>query len=92
MVLNMQNCEHDKTCKNGEYLDINSCTYKELIFDKLVRKCEDEIVSESETKLIIKRVTYEKGNCLYHTNSLVIGCLFLLAAITIVTDTIQNID
>lgn len=46
MVLNMQNCEHDKTCKNGEYLDINSCTYKELIFDKLVRKCQDKIVSE----------------------------------------------
>lgn len=46
MVLNMQNCEHDKTCKNGEYLDINSCTYKELIFDKFVRQYQDKIVSE----------------------------------------------
>ena len=46
-------CECDKTCKIGEYLDVNNnCTCKESIFDKLVLTCEDEVVNTSETALM----------------------------------------
>lgn len=40
-------CEYDKACRIGEYLDINNCTCKKCIFDKFVLTSEEKIVNTS---------------------------------------------
>ena len=49
-------CEYDKTCRIGEYLDIKNFASKELVIGKLVLTCEDEILNTTETMLV---------NCFY---------------------------
>ena len=36
-------CEFDKSCDIGEYLDYKNCRYKERIIDKLVEECSENI-------------------------------------------------
>lgn len=43
------NFECNKTCGISDYLKINICTCKELIFDKLVLPYEDRLMKKSET-------------------------------------------
>ena len=41
-------CEYDKACDVGEYLDYEHCKCRRKLVDKLVDKCT-ETVQESET-------------------------------------------
>ena len=38
-------CECDKSCEVGEYLDYKNCKYRKRLVDKLVKEC-NEIVEE----------------------------------------------
>ena len=51
------------------------------LFGKLLLECEDEILNATETLLNHKKLACEKSNCLFHTVSLMIICLLLLALI-----------
>ena len=80
------NCECNKACKIDDYLDIKNCSYEKCLFGKLVLGCEDEINTteiQSKDHLMIK-----KNNYLIQTVSLVIICLLLLVAISMVAITI----
>ena len=46
-------------------------------FGKLVFAYEDEILNTTQTLLVDKKITCDKNNCLIHTVSLVIICLYL---------------
>ena len=48
-------CECNKASKICEYLDIKTCSYKNRLIGKLVLACQDEILSTTETHLIIKK-------------------------------------
>ena len=63
------NCQCDKTRGIGVYLDINKCTCKEVIFDKLVLTCEDEIVDTSGTASIkfLDKMQYMKKLIVFFT-------------------------
>ena len=37
-------CESDKSCDVGKYLDYANCKYRKGIIDKLVLECEDEVL------------------------------------------------
>ena len=54
-IWNPSNCECDKSCDVGEYLDYSNCKCRRKLFDKLVEECtksidEVKIVSENEHK------------------------------------------
>ena len=36
-------CECDKSCDIGEYLDYENCKYKKRLVDKLVEKCTETV-------------------------------------------------
>ena len=36
-------CEQDKSCEFGEYLDYENCRYRKTLVDKLVEKCVETI-------------------------------------------------
>ena len=45
-------CECDKSCNVGEYLDYKSCTWRKRLVDKLVEECT-EIADEVNLARII---------------------------------------
>ena len=51
-------CECNKSCKFGNYLDIRICSCKKRVVSKLVLKCENEILNTNETLLDDKKVTF----------------------------------
>ena len=44
-------CECDKSCEVGEYLDYKNCKYKKRLVDKLVKECNEMV---EEVKLVGK--------------------------------------
>ena len=44
-------CECDKSCDIGEYLDSSNCKCRKKLFDPLVEECTENI---DETKIIIE--------------------------------------
>ena len=38
-------CECDKSCNTGEYLDYKNCKCRKGLIDKLVLECEDKILN-----------------------------------------------
>ena len=71
-------CNCNKACKIGKYLDIKNCSFEKRLFGKLVLANEDEMLNTTETSTDDKKVTREKSNCLIHTISVVIICLLLI--------------
>ena len=62
-------CERNKACKIGEYLDVKNYSCKRRFFGKLVLASEDELLNVIETtvkdlsyaaSVIDKKVSYEK--------------------------------
>ena len=52
-ICNPSNCECDKSCDIGEYLDYKNCKCRKRLVDKLVEECSeniDELKIVSETK------------------------------------------
>ena len=44
-------CECDKSCEVGEYLDYKNCKYKKRLADKLVKECNEMV---EEVKIVGK--------------------------------------
>ena len=53
--LNTCECECDKACKIGEYLDNKNCSCKKCFCNKLVLVCEDEILNTTKTTIVHKK-------------------------------------
>ena len=66
-------CECDKSCNIGEYLDYSSCKYRKNIIDPLVEECTE---NTDETKLV--NITVENENNSRYTSYLVYKVLFLI--------------
>ena len=43
MNLSICECECDKSCNIGEYLDYENCKCRKRVTDKLVEKCDEDI-------------------------------------------------
>ena len=57
MESNKCECECDKSCNNGEYLDYSNCKCRKKLVDPLVEECTENI---EETKLV--NITVENEN------------------------------
>ena len=51
-------CECDKSCDIGEYLDCSNCKCRKKLIDKLVEECTENI---EETRLVEKSSTKNKN-------------------------------
>ena len=75
-------CECDKSCDFGEYLDYTNCKRRKTLIDKSVLQCNDKILNlillnkTDAIALANKKVT-SKNNCLVCTILLTIMCLTL---------------
>ena len=49
-ILNPSNCECDKACDVGEYLDYENCKCRKKFVDKLVNECSENV---EEAKLVM---------------------------------------
>ena len=82
-IWNLSNCECecDKSCDIGEYLDYKNCKYRERIIDKLVEECSENFY-ENETIDVIPLNVYKKvGNsCMVY---IVLFFIFLITSICI---------
>ena len=66
-------CECDKSCNIGEYLDYSSCKCRKKLIDPLVEECTENI---DETKLV--NITVENENNSRCTSYLVYKVLFFI--------------
>ena len=82
-IWNHSICECDKSFDVGEYLDYENCKCRKRLFDKLVLKCEDEILDTTDTISITYVKETCKNNCLIYIILLKIMCLILLAIVSI---------
>ena len=77
-------CECDKTCEVGEYLDIKNFPCKDRVINDLIWTCEDDILNIAKATLVVdKKVKYENNNCFIPTISLIIMGLLLIITISI---------
>ena len=44
-------CECDKSCDIGEYLDYENCKFRKILVDKLVEECTENVNEEKITKI-----------------------------------------
>ena len=42
-IWNPSNCERDKSCDVGEYLEYENCKFRKRLIDKLVEECAENI-------------------------------------------------
>ena len=66
-------CECDKSCNIGEYLDYSSCRYRKKLIGPLVEECTE---NTDETKLV--NITVENENNSRCTSYLVCKVLFFI--------------
>ena len=66
-------CECDKSCNIGEYLDYSSCRYRKKLIGPLVEECTE---NTDETKLV--NITVENKNNSRCTSYLVCKVLFFI--------------
>ena len=48
-------CERDKSCDIGEYLDYENCKYRKKLVDKLVGKCAENIDGEKIAEITLSK-------------------------------------
>ena len=60
MESNKCECECDKSCNNGEYLDYSNCKCRKKLVDPLVEECTENI---DETELVKKTLDENKDRC-----------------------------
>ena len=75
-------CEYDKSCNIGEYLDYLNCKCRKTLVDPLVQECTENI---NETKLI--KVTLEnknKNSCRSYVVCKVLFVIFFMINIVII--------
>ena len=72
-------CECDKSCDVGEYLDYKSCKCRKRIIDKLIDKCSENIYENETLDIILLNAiplnVYEKvfNSCIIYS---IICCIF----------------
>ena len=50
-------CECDKSCDAGEYLDYENCKYRKKLVDKLAERCFSEECTENIDEVKIAEIT-----------------------------------
>ena len=78
-------CECNKACKIGEYLDMKCCSCKKRVFGNLLLVFEDAILNATEVtekEFNCTTSVFHKNNCLIHTMLLVIIYLLLILFIS----------
>ena len=76
-------CECDKSCDVGEYLDYENCKCRKWLVDKLVEECNENI---DEAKLNEIALFEHKSECAcYYTVFIVLSVIFLTIRIGIST-------
>ena len=74
-------CECDKSCDVGEYLNYENCKCRERLVDKLVEERNDNI---DEAKLTEIALFEHKNECVcYYTVFIVLGAIALIVSIGI---------
>ena len=66
-------CECDKSCDIGEYLDYSNCRCKRKLFDKLIEECTENI---EDIKLV--NITVENENSYYKCSSCKVYIVFMM--------------
>ena len=56
-------CECDKSCNIGEYLDYSSCKCRKKLIDPLTEECTENI---NKTSLVKKNLDENKDRCNYY--------------------------
>ena len=74
-------CECDKSCDIGEYLDYENCKCRKKLADKLIDECTETI---EEVKLA--EITLENENSYYKCSSCKMYIVFMIAVFTIFTE------
>ena len=76
-------CECDKSCDLGEYLDYKNCKCRKTLVDKLVEECNENI---DDAKLTEIALFEHKNECVcYYTVFIVLGVIVLTICIGIST-------
>ena len=78
----IRECECDKSCDIGKYLDYANCKFRKRLIDKLVLECEDDILNANPLNTTNTISITGKNNCLIYIILLIIMCLILLAIIS----------
>ena len=74
-------CECDKSCDFGEYLDYKNCKFRKRLVDKLVEECSENI---DEAKLTEIALFEHKNECVcYYTVFIVLSAIVLTICIGI---------
>ena len=79
-------CECDKSCGIGEYLDYKNCVCRNIIVDKLVKECTkivDENKIYNETLNAITLNTTSSSDCVSCTPYIVLFAVFLVTSVII---------
>ena len=76
-------CECDRSCDGGEYLDYGNCKCRKRLIGRLVLECEDGILNTTKGSFDDKKVTSKINNCFVHAISLVTDCILSLFSISI---------
>ena len=80
-------CECDKSCDFGEYLDYENCKCRERLVDKLVEECNDNIDEAKLTKIALFE---HKNECAcYYTVFIVLAVIALAISIVLILFTIN---
>ena len=72
-------CECDKSCNIGEYLDYSNCKCRKKLIDPLLEECTENI---NETKLV--NITIENKNNNYAVYKVLFGIFFVISCGTII--------
>ena len=59
-------CECDKSCDIGEYLDYKNCTYKKRLVNKLVEECNETIDEEKKLTPAENENNYKHNSCILY--------------------------
>ena len=73
-------CECDKNCDIGEYLDYENCKCRKKLVEKLINECTETI---DETKLA--NITFTKNENNYEHNSCIVYIVLMIVVFTIFT-------
>ena len=79
-------CECDKSCDIGEYLDYENCKCRKRLIDKLVDECTETVEEVKLTKITIAENENEnKHKCSSCTMYIILFSIFLIINVGIVT-------
>ena len=71
-------CEFDKSCHVGEYLDYENCKYRKSLVDKLVKEC-----TETNNEVKLARITLAENENKHKRISCTLYIVLILIIFTI---------